>query len=49
MADDYLALSDGELDQFYKFLCQYVNTKCTGSTPEWTHIPAAAPTARNDG
>jgi hypothetical protein len=35
-------------DTFFKNICQYVNTKCTGSTPEWTHIPAAERTALND-
>jgi hypothetical protein len=49
MTDDYRALSDGEFDQFYKFMCRYVRTKCTGSAPEWAHISAVARTARNDG
>jgi hypothetical protein len=49
MEDDYRALSGGEFGQFYTFMCRYVNTKCTGSTPEWAHIPAAARTVRNDG
>jgi hypothetical protein len=35
-------------DTFFKNVCQYVNTKCTGGTPEWTHIPAAERTALND-
>jgi hypothetical protein len=42
MADDYLSLRDADFDNFYKFMCHYVNAKCTGSTPEWTHIPQAA-------
>ncbi|MDR0601742.1 MAG: hypothetical protein LBG42_05110 [Treponema sp.] len=42
MSKDYLALNDADFDQWFKFMNQYVNTKCTGTTPEWTHIPQAA-------
>jgi hypothetical protein len=46
---DYIPNNDARFDQFYKFMCQYVNDKCTGATPAWNHIPAAARTALNDG
>jgi hypothetical protein len=49
MADDYLALNDADFDNFYKFMCHYVNVKCTGTTPDWTHIPQAAWTDFDDG
>jgi hypothetical protein len=35
-------------DTFFKNICQYVNTRCGGSTPEWTHIPADERTTLND-
>jgi hypothetical protein len=34
-------------DTFFKNVCQYVNTMCTGTTPEWTHIPADERAALN--
>jgi hypothetical protein len=49
MADDYLTLGDPVFDQPYKFMCQYVNGKCSGAEPEWTRIPAAARTGLNNG
>jgi hypothetical protein len=39
---DYIPSNDAAFDQWFKFMNQYVNQKCTGSTPEWTHIPQAA-------
>ncbi|MDR1143428.1 MAG: hypothetical protein LBK77_04305, partial [Spirochaetaceae bacterium] len=48
MGQDYLALIDAVFDQFFKFMVQYVTKKCTGSTPEWTHIPQAVLTAIAD-
>jgi hypothetical protein len=48
MGDDYLALIDVVFNQWFKFMLQYVNQKCTGDTPEWTHIPAAVRTAMAD-
>jgi hypothetical protein len=44
MAKDYLSLSDADFDRFFAFMNQYVEGKCAGSTPEWTHIPQAART-----
>ncbi|MDR1288495.1 MAG: hypothetical protein LBK08_12880 [Treponema sp.] len=48
MAQDYLSLVDADFNQFFKFMVQYANAKCTGSTPEWTHIPQAALTSIAD-
>ncbi|MDR2793324.1 MAG: hypothetical protein LBB61_06615, partial [Treponema sp.] len=48
MAKDYLALPDAEFERFYKYMNQYVDGKCTGSTPEWTHIPQIARTEMAD-
>jgi hypothetical protein len=45
---DWIPAGDAEFDTFFKSYCQYVNTKCTGTTPEWTHIPAARRTDLND-
>jgi hypothetical protein len=45
---DFIPNNDAKFDDWFKFLNQYVNQKCTGSTPEWTHIPAAARTALQD-
>jgi hypothetical protein len=42
---DYVPRNDAEFNQWFKFLNQYVNLKCTGTPPEWTHIPAPALTA----
>jgi hypothetical protein len=38
---DYLALIDAVFNQFFKFMVQYVTAKCSGASPEWTHIPQA--------
>jgi hypothetical protein len=35
---DYLPTNDEEFDAWYKFMNQYVNLKCGGSTPEWTQV-----------
>jgi hypothetical protein len=45
---DPIPQGDEEYNKFFKNICQYVNQKCTGSPPEWTHIPADARTALND-
>jgi hypothetical protein len=37
---DYVPNNDAEFDDWFKFMNQYVTLKCTGATPEWTHIPA---------
>jgi hypothetical protein len=44
---DYIPQGDAEYDIFFKNICQYVNQKCTGTPPEWTHIPAEARTELN--
>jgi len=38
-AKDYIPTTDADFNQFFKNLTQYVNTKCSGTTPEWQHIP----------
>jgi hypothetical protein len=48
MAQDYLSLNDADFNQWFKFMNQYVNQKCTGTAPEWTHIPQAARTTMAD-
>jgi hypothetical protein len=45
---DYLALIDPVFNQFFKFMVQYVTAKCSGATPEWTHIPQTVLTAIAD-
>jgi hypothetical protein len=47
MAGDYIPNNDAKFNQWFKFLCQYVAQKTTGSTPEWTHIPQEATTQLN--
>ncbi|MDR1505637.1 MAG: hypothetical protein LBI67_00895 [Treponema sp.] len=47
MSKDYVPDKDAAFDTFFKNLCQYVNAKCTGQDPEWTHIPAGSLTALN--
>jgi hypothetical protein len=44
----YPPRGDAAFDLFFKNLIQYVSQQCTGSTPRWTHIPAAARTAIGD-
>jgi len=38
---NYIPSTDADFNQFFKNLAQYVNTKCSGTTPEWEHIPKA--------
>ncbi|MDR0599999.1 MAG: hypothetical protein LBG84_07965 [Treponema sp.] len=38
--NDYLNLTDGDFDVFFKRLIQYAEQKCSGSPAAWTHIPA---------
>jgi hypothetical protein len=38
---DFVPAKDAEFDVFFKNYCQYVNGKCAGQSPEWTHIPEA--------
>jgi hypothetical protein len=45
---DFVPGKEADFDSWLKFLIQYVTLKCTGSTPEWTHIPAAARTVVSD-
>jgi hypothetical protein len=44
MSKDYIPANDGAFNNWFKYLNQYVNTKCTGQSPEWTHIPQGART-----
>ncbi|MDR1506839.1 MAG: hypothetical protein LBI67_07015 [Treponema sp.] len=45
---DYVPANDGAFNNWFKFLNQYVAAKCTGQSPEWTHIPEAARTVLTD-
>jgi hypothetical protein len=38
---DFVPGPDAEFDEFFNHYYQYVNKKCTGQSPEWTHIPEA--------
>lgn len=42
---DYIPRHDPDFDLWFTFLNQYTAQKCTGSPPEWPHIPQAARTA----
>ncbi|MDR1421229.1 MAG: hypothetical protein LBI86_12720 [Treponema sp.] len=42
MAKDYIPDNDAKFNNWYKFMNQYVNAKCAGQSPEWTHIPQDA-------
>jgi hypothetical protein len=39
---DYVPANDAVFDKWFKFMNQYVNGKCSGQSPEWTHIPQEA-------
>jgi hypothetical protein len=45
---DYIPSNDADFNNFFKYLNQYVAQKCSGATPEWTHIPQAARTVMAD-
>ena len=36
---DYIPRNDGEFNNWFKNLCQYVAVKTSGATPAWDHIP----------
>ena len=36
---DFIPHSDADFNAWFKFLCQYVAQKTTGTSPEWDHIP----------
>jgi hypothetical protein len=38
---DFIPTKDADFDEFFNHYYQYVNKKCTGQSPEWTHIPEA--------
>ncbi|MDR2551989.1 MAG: hypothetical protein LBD31_02335 [Treponema sp.] len=42
MKRDYLNLTDHDFNNFFNNLMAYMEEKCGGPSPEWTHIPAAA-------
>jgi hypothetical protein len=44
----YLTLNDADLDSRFRQINLYVDQKCGGATPEWTHIPASARTKMAD-
>jgi hypothetical protein len=39
--EDYIPSNDAEFDAWFKNLAQTVNSKTSGATPAWTHIPAS--------
>jgi hypothetical protein len=45
---DFIPRADAEFDKFFKGIIQYVNTKCSGTTPAWTHIPKTEREAISD-
>jgi hypothetical protein len=46
MAED-IPTNDALFDIYFKFLCQLVALRTTGSPPEWDHVPQAAVTRLN--
>jgi hypothetical protein len=38
-SNDWIPARDIEFDAFFRNYCRYVSAKCTGDSPEWTHIP----------
>jgi hypothetical protein len=38
---DLIPGPDVDFNAFFKHYVQYVTVKCTGQSPEWTHIPSA--------
>jgi hypothetical protein len=45
---DFVPSRAALFDSWLKFLIQYVTLKCSGATPEWTHIPQAVLAALAD-
>jgi hypothetical protein len=45
---DYIPFNDAEFDHWFKFMIRYVNQKCGGAEPVWTHIPQPPRTALSD-
>ena len=45
---DHIPPNDAKFNQWCKNLCLYVAGKTSGSTPEWTHIPASELTLLNN-
>ena len=48
MPRDYIPRTDADFNQFFKHIIQYVAVKCTGTSPEWEHIPKRDRTALSD-
>jgi hypothetical protein len=48
MAKDYIPRKEPDFDNWLAFLIQYVDEKCGGNRPEWTHIPPEARSAVSD-
>jgi hypothetical protein len=42
MAADFIPTREADFDSWLKFLIQYVDEKCGGNRPEWTHILSEA-------
>ena len=43
----YIPQNDAEFNNFFKNMTQYIVTKATGTSAEWSHIPSADQTALN--
>jgi len=48
MSTDYIPSTDAAFNNFFKRITQYVAQKCTGPSPEWTHIPQEERKALDD-
>jgi len=48
MSKDYIPSTDADFNTFFRNIAQYVAGKCTGPSPEWTHIPAEERRALDD-
>jgi hypothetical protein len=46
-SNDWIPPKDAEFNEFFTKYCRYVDAKCTGAHPEWTHIPEARRTELN--
>jgi hypothetical protein len=45
---DFIPTKEADFDSWLKFLVRYVDEKCGGNKPEWTHIPSEARNAVSD-
>jgi len=45
---DFIPRPDAAFDRYFRAMSQYVNTKTTGTSPAWTHIPSPERLAFNE-